>query len=253
MASRMERYYENNELTTGRSKKNKSLYDSIESLDSYTNIEGVASIENNNEIDISRVKKMINNRENYRKERELRTLLNEKEERIEQKEIPEEEEKNYDIKDILNKVKASNESGEYRKLDDENYKELKDIGKKPKKYIEVDPDELNELLKTIKVSEDAVNEISNEEGDLLDDLKSDTIVGDASSIKKIIDEEKEKQFESTETVENSLYTTNFGLTKKDFEDLKELNNQVSKSNTIMIVLMVMVIIAIIVFTIMLFV
>ena len=97
MASRMERYYEDEVLTTGRSKKNKSLYEQIQDLDNYTNIEGVASIENNNEIDISRVKKMINNRENYKKERELRTLLNEKEDLKEEISIEHEEEKNYDI------------------------------------------------------------------------------------------------------------------------------------------------------------
>ena len=125
MASRMERYYEDEVLTTGRSKKNKSLYEQIQDLDNYTNIEGVASIENNNEIDISRVKKMINNRENYKKERELRTLLNEKEDLKEEISIEHEEEKNYDINDILNKVKSNNtQDDNYRKLDENSYKEL---------------------------------------------------------------------------------------------------------------------------------
>ena len=46
MASRMDRYKEESR-TTGRSDRNKSLYKQIEDLDSYTNIAGIATIENN--------------------------------------------------------------------------------------------------------------------------------------------------------------------------------------------------------------
>ena len=249
MASRMERYYEDEVLTTGRSKKNKSLYEQIQDLDNYTNIEGVASIENNNEIDISRVKKMINNRENYKKERELRTLLNEKEDLKEEISIEHEEEKNYDINDILNKVKSNNtQDDNYRKLDENSYKELKSISRKTTPIIEEEKSE--NLLKTVQISD---AEVEDDGGDLLDDLKSDTIVGDASSIKKIIEEEKEKGFEPTEEVDKSFYTTNFGLTKKDFEDLKDLNVQVSKTNNkIMILLMIIILIIIVAFTIVMF-
>ena len=57
MASRMERYYNAEE----RSKKNRSLYNQINNLENYTNIEGVVDISNSNEINISTVKKLINN------------------------------------------------------------------------------------------------------------------------------------------------------------------------------------------------
>ena len=252
MPSRMERYYENDELSVGRSKKNKSLYDQIQDLDSYTNIESVETIENNNELDISRVKKMLNNRENYKKERELRSLLNEPEEKVEKKVVTYEEEKNYDLKDVLNRMKQNNvEDESHRKLDETRYKELKNISHKPKKYTEEEVEELNELLKTIKLSPE---EMEDEDGGLLDDLKSDTIVGDASSIKQLIEEEKkENNYEQTEEVDRSFYTTNFGLTKKDFEDLKDLNVKVSKTNNkIMILLMVIIIIIIVAFSIIIF-
>ena len=36
MASRMDRYYKNEIITSGRSSKNKSLYAEIETLDNYT-------------------------------------------------------------------------------------------------------------------------------------------------------------------------------------------------------------------------
>ncbi len=256
MPSRMERYYENDLLATGRSNKNKSLYDQIHDLDSYTNIEGVETIEHNNEIDISRVKKMINNRENYRKERELKSILNEKEENVVERELSHEDERNYDINDLLDKVKKSNtEDDNYRKLDEDSYKELKNISKKSKLPTEEDIEEISNLIKTIKISKNEINNPSeDEDGGLLDDLKSDTIVGDASSIKELIEEEKSKDIEATsEVIDKSFYTTNFGFTKKDFEDLKDLNEQVSKTNNkIMILLMIIIIIIIVAFTIIIF-
>ena len=256
MPSRMERYYENDLLTTGRSSKNKSLYDQIHDLDSYTNIESVETIEHNNEIDISRVKKMINNRENYRKERELRSILNEKDVDVVETEPELEEEKNYDINDLLNRVKSSNSEEEnYRKLDEDSYKELKNISKKSKLPTEEDIEEISNLIKTIKISKEEMDSaLDDEDGGLLDDLKSDTIVGDASSIKELIEEEKGKETgTTTEEIDKSFYTTNFGFTKKDFEDLRDLNEQVSKTNNkIMILLMIIIIIIIVAFTIIIF-
>lgn len=252
MPSRMQKYHENELLTSGRSNKNQSLYDSIQDLDNYTNIESVETIEHNNEIDISRVKKMINNRENYKKTRELKTLFNEDTENIEKEVQTFEEERNYDINELLDKVKSDTTDDNYRKLDDEGYKELKDISKKRNKYNEEQVQELNELLKTIKFSDEDIEQIE-EDGGLLDDLKSDTVVGDASSIKKILEEEKNKEYEETNNIDRSFYTTNFGLTKKDFEDLKDLNVKVSKSNNkIIVLLMIIIIIIIIAFTIIIF-
>ena len=74
MASRMDRYYKSELVSSGRSSKNKSLYEQIKDLDNYTNIEGVATIEKTNEIDISKVQEMIKNRENYKKKRQLRDI-----------------------------------------------------------------------------------------------------------------------------------------------------------------------------------
>ena len=58
MASRMERYSKAEKTTyaSARSDRNKSLYKQIEDLDSYTNIAGIATIENKNSIDIEKVR-----------------------------------------------------------------------------------------------------------------------------------------------------------------------------------------------------
>ena len=74
------------------------MYKKIEDLDSYTNIAGVATIENKNEIDIEKVKAMLKSRESKKRDLYEQTQIDELEE--EQEEI-----RNYDIKDLLSKVK----------------------------------------------------------------------------------------------------------------------------------------------------
>ena len=77
---------------------------------------------------------------------------------------------------------------------------------------------------------------------LFDDLKSDTMVGDASSIKKIIDEEKEFTQDLEEIkLDKSFYTSSFGLTQKDFEELKDINHKIKKDNKKIITLLVILI------------
>ena len=50
-----------------------------------------------------------------------------------------------------------------------------------------------------------------------------------------------------------MYNTNFGLTKKDFEDLKDLNKKVTRTNnSILIFLIILTIVIIIAFSIIIF-
>ena len=102
MASRMDRYRQNREK---RSTKNESLYQQLREAGSYSNIEGIATIEKTNEIDITKVKAMLQNRENYQKQKQYNRLM-EKEEISNEEELDlTEEEKNYDIKEVLDKAK----------------------------------------------------------------------------------------------------------------------------------------------------
>ena len=125
MASRMDRYKEESKLT-GRSDRNKSLYKQIEDLDSYTNIAGVATIENKNSIDIEKVRELLRRGEKKSNERI--------EPKIKDEEISREEEiRNYDIKDLLSKVKETDttEENKYRSLSSEHYKVLKELNSYP--------------------------------------------------------------------------------------------------------------------------
>ena len=224
MASRMDRYHKDSNAPQGRSIKNKSLYKQIEDLDSYTNIEGVATIEKTNEIDLSKVKEMLKNRENYKKQRQYINLMGKEEKREEKKEIPIEEEKNYDVKDLLSKIKP-NEENNNRSLRKEQYEALKKYNAKNRRDNDnKDSDDLKELLNTL-VNDDDLNALAdtNDVG-LLDELKSNTMVGDASSIKKILDEEKQNiKFEEKQrlaimtAVKKGLLVLTGGHTVEDSE------------------------------------
>ena len=250
MASRMDRYYKSELETSGRSSKNKSLYEQIENLENYTNIEGVATIEKTNEIDISKVKEMIENREDYKKRKQLNTILKEEKEELDDIIDEEEEPKNYDIKVLLSKMESDiKNDNSPRRLDEEQIETLKSLRKKEKKYdIKKEEEELKELINTIS-STKALKDLSSTQLDvgLLDDLKSDTMVGDASSIKKILEEEKEeKNLEQTNTeIDKSFYTSSFGFTKKDFEELKNINHNIKKSNKFIIILLIIFIVLIV--------
>ena len=90
MASRMDRY----RVEEGRSVRNQDIYKQLEELGTYTNIEGIANIEDSNEIDISKIKEMLNNRENDQKQKKYKELLNNEQEVEELKKDIEEIEKN---------------------------------------------------------------------------------------------------------------------------------------------------------------
>lgn len=243
MASRMDRYKEDESRITGRSDRNKSLYKQIEDLDSYTNIAGVATIDNKNSIDLEKVKELLRHSE---KKEEI--ILDE--ETIEEKEL--EETRKYDIKDLLSKAKDNdNEESKYRSLSKEHYKLLEELNKRNqqnKKMKEMEEVELEELVKTISDMEPVdENSIDGDDVGLLDDLKSDTMVGDAASIKKIIEEEKEFTKElDTMKLDNSFYTSSFSFTKRDFEELKDINHKIKKGNKFIIALLILIIILIIV-------
>ena len=243
MASRMDRYHKSELVVSGRSAKNKSLYDQIRDLDSYSNIEGVATIEKTNEIDISKVQEMIKNRENYKKQKQLRTILKEEKEELDKIEEIEEITKNYDIRDLLSKIDMKDEDNS-RSLRKEQYEILKSINSKEKKYnIEEEEQELKELINTI-ASTKVLEDLKKDDADvgLFDDLKSDTMVGDAASIKKILEEEKERKIEETNTeIDKSFYTSSLGFTQSDFEELKDMNHKIKKGNKFIIILLVLLI------------
>ena len=251
MASRMDRYYKSELVTHERSSKNKNLYEKIQELDNYSNIEGVANIENSNEIDISKVKEMLNKRENYNNKNRYDNILNSKKSDSEMEETLDET-RSYDINSVLNKVRQNSSKEKYRSLDDEQYEELKNIKNKHNLIdFQKEEDELKELIETLhafqppKFKDTAKTMIkSDDDVGLLDDLKSDTMVGDASSIKSILEEEKKSVPEEKDEIDKSFYSKSFGFTSSDFEELKDMNHKIKKGNKFIIILLVVLILLI---------
>ena len=252
MASRMDRYRQKEE----RSTKNESLYRRIQDSSSYSNIEGIAEFDKTNEIDITRVKAMLQNRENYQKQKQYNTLI-EKDE-VKHEEVVEEYEeiKNYDIKEVLDKAKEDWDAPKekYRSLKNIRYDILDRLNLKATPEEE---QELQDLIDTIAMRN--MQESKNESDDLglLDDLKSNTMVGDASSIKKIIDEAKEEeervevekieaekaqQF-NVDELDKSFYTSTFEFSSNDFEGLMNMGENLKKHNILLTILIVIIVLA----------
>ncbi len=218
MNSRMERYYKNN--TNLRSKRNKELYSDIYSSGKYTNIEGIAEINNANEIDITKIKEMLQNRENYQKGREYRKLTTTKQEEkpvIKRRVTPSMTERDYDIRDILEKAKENKKPDDKeRVLKNTQYDILKnlDLRKKEEKDEE---EELKDLINTI-TNTSMLNKMDNNElaTDLLKELTDDdTKVGQLSNVKDLIEEDKKNR--PIQNIDNTFFTSSLKLSKKDFE------------------------------------
>lgn len=245
MATRMERYYKQNNASN-RSEKNQNLYREIYENASYSNIEGIATIEKSNEIDITKVKEMLKNREDYQKQKDVRRIITKEikpEPRYEELDLH--EDRNYDIREILDKAKVNKPKEEkYHRLENTNYGILKKIDSNKKIKIEEVPDEESEKLRSLIdtiTTTSTLNKLGDKELslDLLDDLKSDgnTVVDGTNSIKKILEEaKKESKKEDTSELDKSFFTSSLNFGEDDFEQLANLNSSLKKNNLLIKVL-----------------
>ncbi len=240
MKSRMEKYYGNRTKNkqNSRSNRNKALYSEIYTYGKYSNIEGIAEIDNANQVDITKVKELLQNRENYQKERKYRRITGEYKQPEEHlpkvsRRFPELEEKNYDIRDILKEAKENKEpDNKERVLRNTQYNILKNIDlkkelKKEDYYEENDEEDLKELIQTI-TNTSMLNKIGDADlaADLLSDLKADdTKVGEIKNVRELIEQQNEpstRKVSSNEpTYDHSFFTSSLKLNKSDFVDGEE--------------------------------
>ena len=211
MASRMDRY-KKNESNSSRSSRNKNLYNTMYSFDRYSNIEGVASMDNANEVDISKVKEMLQARENYQRERQYRRLSKEVDDdiSISKKRYEEDTNRSYDVNDVLKSAREKKEpDNKERVLNNTNYDILKKLNLKSegvKDDLKQESD-LKELIETI-ANTSMLNK--NEDINMFNDLVSDdTKVGDVKDITEFIDN-KEK------TMDDFFFTHSVKIKKADF-------------------------------------
>ncbi len=218
MRSRMDKYYKD-ESVMQRTSKNDSLYEELykEKKEPTSN---VTVLDNIDEIDITKIKEMLDSREENRKRRKYQNLMGE--EKKEKEPIKEEyldiDDSNYDINQIIEKKKIdlpSDTTDKLRKLDETIYNniELNDIEKK-----EVIDDIDNTMSKVATCT------------DLFANLK------EGRTEKIITKEEKEEQ---------TFYTNTDTFTEKDFsfDDDKEKNG----STLLIILTIVAVLVAVSIF------
>lgn len=260
MASRMERYYNSTNSGMERSRKNKDLYKRVHN-ESRSEIDSLRSVSRANEIDLSKLKSIVSDREAYNKERKLRQTIDKsslnidipsKKDDIESYDIMDvepskfeeeksiEEPKNYDLSDVLNKAldDYSESDSKNRNLKNLEYTDLNSLNLHKKEYKNSEL-ELKDMIKSIHNTSDL-----NKLGDdalLLDSLKSDTMVGD-SSIKKVIeqDEEEEKR-DDTKELDKSFFTNTFDFDEEDFDEL--LARKHGKKKKIIIAIIICLVVA----------
>lgn len=236
MASRMDRYYEKPRNVRARTLRNEDLYKQIQNLDNYSNIEATIPISKTNEIDLSKVKEMIKNRENYKKQREYQSTFNIEMEKVNNKEEKKyfEEERNYDIMDVLTKAKDNHEEDNAnRSLKNTNYDVLKELNLRNDNYSDSE-EELKDLINTITSKKN----YNDEDIELFDELTSNTMVGESSSIHNVLEEEKKQQLKDDNTAEmdKSFFTSAMSFSDKDFDDLKSMRHNVKKNNILLIIM-----------------
>lgn len=259
MASRMDRYYQSNNKRIDRSTKNKDLYKKVNT--NSKDIASISSINRYNEIDISKIKDIVNNRETYKKEKELRqTMQNSslkfsipeemndnpvydvmdiKPEKIEKIELT--TPKNYDLSDVLNKAKDEHNENDTknRNLKNLEYTDLNSLNLHNKEYKDSEA-ELKDLINTIH-NTSKLHKLGDDVG-LLDELKADTMVGDASSIKKVLEKEiNEEKKDDTKELDKSFFTSAYDFNDDDFDE--ELVKH-SKKKKIIIVIIISLVVAI---------
>lgn len=227
MPSRMERYYQTEVEVAKRTRKNQRLYDDIHNSLSQPSVEQISNV---NEISPAKLNELLN--EEKRVER--RVIKNEN------IELPssalEEDERNYDIREVLEKAKIDKPiKNDYHKLKEEQLSLLKKIESYKASKQEQD-DNLNELLNTI-ASTKLLKELNDRDLslDLLDDLKSNnenTIVGGIDSINKVIHDipKVKPEVDEKNEIDKSFYTSSMSFKDEDFDDIKEIKSKLKKNN-----------------------
>lgn len=230
MASRMEKYHGNVSNNSRRSVRNESLYKDIYENTEYSNIENVAVMDKTNEISLEQIKELLREHESEKKN----TVKKE----VPKVEIEPEEERNYDIRDILIKAKDEHVDDNKNRTLNTQYNILKNIDIKDKMSS---ADEL-ELEKTL-VNAAALKEFDDNELslDMLSDLKSSgntivekTNVGDLLS--EVQEAKNNYEVKDDEGLDKSFYTSSLNFKDEDFEQLKDLQESIASNNKMIKVL-----------------
>ena len=216
MKSRMDKYYSENELMQ-RTSKNDNLYDELY-REKQTLSYNMVVLNDADEIDINKIKSMIDSRENYKRAKRFSDVVsptkNDKDEEIDYK-FDEIDDSNYDINEIIEKKRSTNEEeNRVRKLDTKYESTIEELSEEFLTHEQ----QLRDLF-------DTVTQTNLAKTDLFSNLRED-------------DSEKTKDV----TKEEEFYTNTSKIEKEDFDD--EFVEKSSNAKVFIIITIILMIIAI---------
>lgn len=238
MSSRMTKYYDNEEVVNTRYHKNEELYKEISKseLDSYEVKSNTTIIgENKNEIDVEKIKKILDTKYNeLPKRRSIR--IEEPEEAPEEKEIT----KEYDINVILEKAREQKndkyEEERLKKIRDTQYDILNNLNLSQNNDEDnnlssmknLEEENLQTLINTIAFNENQ-NSSKNTSLDILSDLKGNDDTEVLDGLKEEVEKQEDSNISDTKMF-NSFYTSSNALKEKDFEDIDDFSKSIESNN-----------------------
>ncbi len=232
MPSRMEKYYNSFDVPQ-RSVKNKELYKSIYEDCEYSNVEGISVIEKNEKIDLDKIYDLINSAKEETKEKKEKTYTT----REYVKPNIDDEDKSYDILDVLKEAKE--ERPKTSNYSNTQYNILKNINLKDgERAPQLSDEELQSMI-------DAVTK--KKEKDYTLDLLADLKTIHDGNLKDEIEDETNKENDNLKDIDKSFYTSSLNFSEDDFEQIKDnidKNNKLTK--VIIFILSVIVVTAIMV-------
>lgn len=216
MKSRMDKYYSENELMQ-RTSKNDGLYDELY-REKQTLSNNMVVLNDADEIDINKIKSMIDSRENYKRAKRFSDVVsptkNYKDEEIDYK-FDEIDDSNYDINEIIEKKRSTNEEeNRVRKLDTKYESTMEELSEEFLTHEQ----QLRDLF-------DTVTQTNLAKTDLFSNLRED-------------DSEKTKDA----TKEEEFYTNTSKIEQEDFDD--EFVEKSSNAKVFIIITIILMIIAI---------
>jgi len=221
MKTRSEKYKD--DYTIKRTEKNQYLYDDLYLEKNVSN--SVTLMDNVNEIDIRKIKDIINSREEYQKINQYKDLINIKEKQKEKENIEEIDYKKYDINELIESKKQNQNIDEdiIRKISNTQYDILEKLNiNKTEEFYKQD-----EKLKTL------INEIKKDD------------INNQKSMLDLFSDIPEQEINKTEyrTKDDDFYSSKLEFKNKDFEEItkKDKDGLITK---ILIIVMILLMIAI---------
>ena len=235
LKSRLSKYENNDSLS--RVDRNKNLYNDMYENTNYTNM---VVIDDSNEIDISKIKEIIDKEKKRVNKHEKNSF--DKEEYDSIVPVKTEEKKLYDINEVLKDAKAKRniieEANEKRKY--QNYKFNENLEEELNKTRKVYENLIKEEKELLNLMNTMTNVSSNTIAkDMFQDLTKD------DNLTEVLEDITDVGIKQIDNDTTEYSTDTFMFNTKDFEDLDDMRDDVAKSSVFIKILIGLIIIAII--------